>query len=84
MLPVVSKDVSTEEKGALPSGIKVTIAVVGIFWSFSYFAVLQEDVYGPKTFHVVVMITLIYSGTRKSTMDIGSPLLSLSCWLSAL
>jgi len=42
---VVSKDVSTEEKGALPSGIKVTIAVVGIFWSFSYFAVLQEDVY---------------------------------------
>ena len=30
---------------ALPSEVKLLIACGGIFFSFSYFAVLQEDVY---------------------------------------
>ena len=30
---------------ALPTEVKLIIAISGIFFSFSYFAVLQEDVY---------------------------------------
>ena len=33
---------------ALPSELKLLIACAGIFFSFSYFAVLQEDVYSKR------------------------------------
>jgi len=64
------------------SVMKATIAVIGIFWSFSYFAILQEDVYkkeyGGQRFTYTFFILLFERATNSLVAFVGMKMMGSS------